>query len=176
VVAAGLLGQGIGFAAINSPNANAAAAVLSRAESGVGLGIYQMLFFLGAGFGPAIGATFLALRQNAGAGALNPLYAADAVAYSDAFLLLAVAALISLIASSGLRGKTRRAARTCRKGRRNRRESGRRIGKRATVDDKILSIAPRGNRTVDGFGEEPKPVVAGWIVPAGVRRDRRARV
>jgi MFS transporter, DHA2 family, metal-tetracycline-proton antiporter len=105
VVAAGLLGQGLGFAAINSPNANAAAAVLSRAESGVGLGIYQMLFFLGAGFGPAIGATFLALRQNSGAGALNPLYAADAAAYSDAFLLLAVAALISLVASSGLREK-----------------------------------------------------------------------
>jgi hypothetical protein len=38
---------------------------------------------------------------------LNPLYAADAAAYSDAFLLLAVAALISLVASSGLRGKTK---------------------------------------------------------------------
>jgi MFS family permease len=107
VVAAGLLGQGIGFSAINSPNANAAAAVLSRAESGVGLGIYQMLFFLGAGFGPAIGATFLALRQNAGAGTLNPLYAADAAAYSDAFLLLAVAVLVALVASSGLRGKVK---------------------------------------------------------------------
>ena len=107
VVAAGLLGQGIGFAAINSPNANAAAAVLSRAESGVGLGIYQMLFFLGAGFGPAIGATFLALRQDAGAQALNPLYAADAAAFSDAFLLLALAVLIALAASLGLRGKAK---------------------------------------------------------------------
>lgn len=86
---------------------NAAAATLSYAEVGVGLGIYQMLFFLGAGFGPAIGATFLALRQNAGAVALNPLYAADAAAYSDAFLLLTLAALISLVASSGLRGKTK---------------------------------------------------------------------
>ena len=44
------------------------------------------------------------------------------------------------------------------------------------MDDKILSIAPRGNRTVDGFGEEPGLVVAGWSYPAGVRRDRRARL
>ena len=110
LVAAGLLGQGLGFAAVNSPNANAAAAVLSRAESGVGLGIYQMLFFLGAGFGPAIGATFLALRQESGAGALNPLYGGDAAAFSDAFLLLAVALLVALAASAGLRGKAKGAA------------------------------------------------------------------
>ncbi len=105
VVAAGILGQGLGFAAVNSPNANAAAAVLSRAESGVGVGIYQMLFFLGGGFGPAIGATFLALRQGVAAEALNPLYAAGAASYSDAFLLLTLAALISLAASLGLRKK-----------------------------------------------------------------------
>jgi hypothetical protein len=29
---------------------------------------------------------------------------------------------------------------------------------------------------MDGYGEEPMPVVAGWSYPAGVRRDRRARV
>jgi predicted MFS family arabinose efflux permease len=48
LVALGILGQGLGFAAANSPNANAATNVLSRAESGVGLGIYQMLFFSAA--------------------------------------------------------------------------------------------------------------------------------
>ena len=105
VVSLGLLGQGIGFAAINSPNANAAAAVLSRAQSGVGLGIYQMLFFLGGGFGPAIGATFLALRD--GTEALNPVYAGEATAFSDAFLLLALSVLIALLASSGLGEKTK---------------------------------------------------------------------
>jgi MFS family permease len=105
LVAAGILGQGLGFAAVNSPTANAASGALKRSESGVGLGIYQMLFFLGGGFGTAIGATFLALREGTGAGALNPLYALDAAAYSDAFLLLACAAVIALAASFGLQSK-----------------------------------------------------------------------
>jgi len=104
LVAAGLAGQGLGFSAINSPNANAATSVLPPSESGVGLGIYQMLFFLGGGFGPAIGATFLALRERSGSGALNPIYSLDAAAFSDAFLLLAFVAVIALAASSGLPG------------------------------------------------------------------------
>jgi MFS transporter, DHA2 family, metal-tetracycline-proton antiporter len=111
VAAIGLLGQGLGFSAVNSPNANAVATVLPRAESGVGLGIYQMLFFLGGGFGPAIGAAFLGLRQQAGSGALNPLYAMEASAFSDAFLLLAFSLVIAFVASFGLphNGKANRA-------------------------------------------------------------------
>ena len=102
LVALGILGQGIGFAAANSPNANAVTNVLSRAESGVGLGIYQMLFFLGGGFGTAIGATFLAFREEAGAGALNPLHTGAAAAFSDAFMFLTIAALVALVVSVGL--------------------------------------------------------------------------
>jgi MFS transporter, DHA2 family, metal-tetracycline-proton antiporter len=105
LVGAGLAGQGLGFAAITSPNANAAAGALPPSESGVGLGIYQMLFFLGGGFGPAIGATFLALREQTGAGALNPLYVQGAAPFSDAFLLLTFAVLAALAASLGLQGK-----------------------------------------------------------------------
>lgn len=104
LVAAGLAGQGLGFAAINSPNANAAANSLPPSESGVGLGIYQMFFFLGGGFGPAIGATFLAIRQDAESAALNPFYMTDAAPFSDAFLLLAFAIVIALFASFGLPG------------------------------------------------------------------------
>jgi DHA2 family metal-tetracycline-proton antiporter-like MFS transporter len=99
LVALGILGQGLGFAAANSPNANAATNVLSRAESGVGLGIYQMLFFLGGGFGTAIGATFLAFRKEAGAGPLNPLHVGEAAPYSDAFMLLTFAAVVALVIS-----------------------------------------------------------------------------
>ena len=108
LVAVGLVGQGLGFAAITSPNANAAANALPPSESGVGLGIYQMLFFLGGGFGPAIGATFLALREQTGAGALNPLYTLDAAPYSDAFLLLTFAVVAAIAASSWLRDKANR--------------------------------------------------------------------
>ena len=105
LVAAGLAGQGLGFAAIYSSNANAASGALKRSESGVGLGIYQMLFFLGGGFGPAIGATFLAFREQTGAGPMNPLHTLGANAFSDAFLLLACAILVALAASFGLQGK-----------------------------------------------------------------------
>ncbi len=105
-VAIGILGQSLGFAIVNSPTANAAAASLSREESGVGLGIYQMLFFLGGGFGPAVGATFLAMRQGAGSGALNPLFAANSAPFSDAFLLLTAAAVVALVSTSGLKQST----------------------------------------------------------------------
>lgn len=104
-VAVGILGQSLGFALVNSPNTNAAAASLSRDESGVGLGIYQMLFFLGGGFGPAVAATFLAVRQGAGSGALNPLFASNSAPFSDAFLLLTASTIVSLIAASGLKRK-----------------------------------------------------------------------
>ena len=102
-VAIGILGQSLGFAIVNSPTANAAAASLSRDESGVGLGIYQMLFFLGGGFGPAVAATFLAIREGSGSGALNPLFAASSASYSDAFLLLTAAAVVALVVTSGLK-------------------------------------------------------------------------
>jgi DHA2 family metal-tetracycline-proton antiporter-like MFS transporter len=103
VVAAGMLGIGVGFALTNSPNVNAAAAALKEEESGVGLGIFNGLFFLGGGTGPAVVGAFLAARREAGADALNPLYALDAAPFSDAFLLLSVALAICLVASIWVR-------------------------------------------------------------------------
>jgi DHA2 family metal-tetracycline-proton antiporter-like MFS transporter len=105
-VSAGLWGLGLGFAAVNSPNANAATATLSPEESGVGLGIYQMIFFLGGGFGPAVAAAFLAFRNVPGTDALNPLYVLDAAAFSDAFLLVSVATIVAFVASFGLKSST----------------------------------------------------------------------
>jgi DHA2 family metal-tetracycline-proton antiporter-like MFS transporter/DHA2 family florfenicol/chloramphenicol resistance protein-like MFS transporter len=109
VVAVGMLGVGTGFAFTNSPNVNAAAAALGEEETGVGLGIFNGLFFLGGGTGPAVVGAFLAARSEAGAKALNPLYALDAAPFSDAFLILVLALLLSLVASLGLRsGKKER--------------------------------------------------------------------
>jgi MFS transporter, DHA2 family, metal-tetracycline-proton antiporter len=99
LVAVGMLGVGAGFAFTNSPNVNAAAAALPEEETGVGLGIFNGLFFLGGGTGPAVVGAFLAARREAGAGALNPVYALDAAPFSDAFLLLVVALLVALLAS-----------------------------------------------------------------------------
>jgi DHA2 family metal-tetracycline-proton antiporter-like MFS transporter/DHA2 family florfenicol/chloramphenicol resistance protein-like MFS transporter len=103
LVAVGMLGVGAGFALTNSPNVNAAAAALGEEETGVGLGIFNGLFFLGGGTGPAVVGAFLAARREADAGALNPLYMLDAAPFSDAFMLLVVGLLISLLASLGIR-------------------------------------------------------------------------
>lgn len=62
VVTLGMLGVGVGFAGLSSPNTNATAATLPREEIGVGLGIYQMLFCMG-GAGPAIIGSFLAAHR-----------------------------------------------------------------------------------------------------------------
>lgn len=107
LVAAGILGLGVGFSAVNSPNANAAAATLSPEESGVGLGIYQLVFFLGGGFGPAAAATFLALRQDMGSEAINPLHTIGAAPFSDAFLLISFAAALALIATFGTKRRVK---------------------------------------------------------------------
>jgi DHA2 family metal-tetracycline-proton antiporter-like MFS transporter/DHA2 family florfenicol/chloramphenicol resistance protein-like MFS transporter len=106
VVSLGMLGVGAGFALANSPNINAAASALGPEEVGAGLGIFNGAFFLGGGTGPAVIGAFLAARKEADAGALNPLYALDAAAYSDAFLALTLALLISLVAAVGLRSTT----------------------------------------------------------------------
>src|SRR5829696_4858316 len=103
VVAAGMLGLGTGFAFVNSPATNAAAATLGRKEAGVGLGIYQALFFLGGGTGPAVIGAFLAARREAAAEALNPLYMLDAASFSDAFLVIGAALLLAFVASLKLR-------------------------------------------------------------------------
>ncbi|HKH77990.1 MAG TPA: MFS transporter [Rubrobacteraceae bacterium] len=106
VVSLGMVGVGAGFALANSPNVNAAASALGPEEVGAGLGIFNGAFFLGGGTGPAVIGAFLAARREADAGALNPLYELDAAAFSDAFLVLALALLISLVAALGLRSTT----------------------------------------------------------------------
>jgi fucose permease len=65
----------------------------------VGLGIYQGIFFLGGGTGPAVVGSFLAARRAAGTDALNPLYGLNAEAFSDAFLIIAAALALAFAAS-----------------------------------------------------------------------------
>lgn len=107
VVTLGMLALGTGLALANSPNVNAAAAALPDGEVGAGLGIFNGLFFLGGGTGPALIGAFLAARQESSSGAMNPLYALDATPFSDAFLAMVLALIIALIAALGLRGSTK---------------------------------------------------------------------
>lgn len=106
VLAAGMTGVGAGFSFFNSPNTNAAAATLREDEIGVGLGIYQMAFFLGGGFGPALLGSFFAAREAGDGDALNPLHSLSAAApFSDVFLMLGLCALAALLAAGF--GKTK---------------------------------------------------------------------
>jgi DHA2 family metal-tetracycline-proton antiporter-like MFS transporter/DHA2 family florfenicol/chloramphenicol resistance protein-like MFS transporter len=104
LVSIGMLGIGTGLAFANPTTANAAANTLPAQEVGAGMGIFQGLLFLGSGTGPAVIGTILAARAEAGSGAVNPLYALDAAPYSDAFLAMALALIVALIAAFGLRG------------------------------------------------------------------------
>ena len=104
LVSIGMLGIGTGLAFANPATANAAANTLPAQEVGAGMGIFQGLLFLGSGTGPAVIGTILAARAEAGSGAVNPLYALDAAPYSDAFLAMALALIVALIAAFGLRG------------------------------------------------------------------------
>ena len=108
VLALALLGMGVGAAGITSAAADAVSIALPEETAGVGLGIYQLFFFLGAGAGAAILGAFLATRAAAGTGVLNPLYSLAPAAgpFSDAFLLASLAALLGLAAAFGMSAKT----------------------------------------------------------------------
>jgi DHA2 family metal-tetracycline-proton antiporter-like MFS transporter len=69
----------------------------------VGLGIFHGALFLSAGTGPAVIGAFLAARKEAGSDAINPLYNLDVAPFSDAFLAMAVAVILALVAAFGLR-------------------------------------------------------------------------
>ena len=109
LIAGGVRGLGVGFACIQSPTKDAAANALRKAAVGPGMGLFAGAFFLGSGTGPALIGAFLAARQEAGFGALNPLNRFDAAPFSDAFLVMAVAVVIALLATFGLRSHTKEA-------------------------------------------------------------------
>ncbi len=65
---------------------------------GAGLGIYNMMFFVGSGFGAAISTALLAVREDAGS-SLVPLYAGAErfTVFSDALLPNAVLIAVALL-------------------------------------------------------------------------------
>ncbi|RJS91501.1 MFS transporter [Salinisphaera sp. Q1T1-3] len=109
VLAACLVVASSGYAGVTSPAANAASTALSTEIAGVGFGIYQLCFFMGAGTGAAVFGSVLAARRHHAGGALNPLYGGPAATapFSDAYLVACVAVLVALIALIGL-GRARR--------------------------------------------------------------------
>ena len=106
LTAAGMAAMGAGMAFLQSPTNNAAANTLSPEQVGGGMGLFSGAYFLGAGTGPALVGALLAARQEAAASALNPLHRFGGAPFSDAFLAVALAALVALaIAGRSLRAK-----------------------------------------------------------------------
>ena len=103
LIVAGGMGVGAGLSLVQPSANNAAANALPNEQVAAGMGLFAGAYFLGGGTGPALIGAFLATRQEAGARALNPLYAFDAAPHSDAFLVMALAPIAGLIASFGLR-------------------------------------------------------------------------
>ncbi|GHE91141.1 MFS transporter [Amycolatopsis deserti] len=100
----GILGFSVGFISVATPIISAAAGALPAEQVGVGLGILQGAQFLGAGTGPALFGVLVTARQHNGSGAVNPLHAgSEGAAYSDAFLVMAVVAVLALIVAFRMR-------------------------------------------------------------------------
>lgn len=78
---------GFGQAMVNSPLSVTITRSIPPRSAGSGLGIYNMLFFVGGGFGAASAAALLAAREDA-SGALLPVYsgAREFAEFGDAYL------------------------------------------------------------------------------------------
>jgi DHA2 family metal-tetracycline-proton antiporter-like MFS transporter/DHA2 family florfenicol/chloramphenicol resistance protein-like MFS transporter len=100
---AGMLGLSVGFIFVLTPIISAATGALPTDQIGVGLGILQGAQFLGAGTGPALFGVLVTARQQGGSEAVNPLYAGDAAAFSDVFLVMALVVVLASVAAFRMR-------------------------------------------------------------------------
>ena len=72
-----------------------------------GIGGVQGLFFLGGAAGPALIGAFLAARNEAASGAINPFYTLDSAPFSDTFLVVVLVLILAVAATLGLRSGTK---------------------------------------------------------------------
>jgi DHA2 family metal-tetracycline-proton antiporter-like MFS transporter len=107
-VAASLVVCYAGFSLLQASLAGAVSTSLSHGEMGVGMGLYNLIFFVSGAFGAALIGKLLELLG--GLAPLNPLVAArEAAPYSNLFLLFALASLASLVVFGRAYGKGRSA-------------------------------------------------------------------
>jgi DHA2 family metal-tetracycline-proton antiporter-like MFS transporter len=94
VVATGLIVCYAAFSLLQASTAGAVAESLPREEKGVGMGLYNLIFFMSGAFGAALIGKLLDISGDWPA--INPLIAnKDAAAYSNLFLLFTVSVVIS---------------------------------------------------------------------------------
>jgi predicted MFS family arabinose efflux permease len=95
---------GVGQAFVNSPLSVILTRTIPQRIYGVGLGLYNMLFFVGSGFGAALSTALYEAREGKGS-AILPFYAGDEryTHISDAFLPAILVILVGLLAASAAR-------------------------------------------------------------------------
>jgi hypothetical protein len=91
-----------GYGLLNGPVMSAATAELRPELSGVGVGVYNLLFFLGGAVSVALAGAILRVRADAGE-AINPLFSGTATEFSDAFIVVVAAAELSFALAIMLR-------------------------------------------------------------------------
>lgn len=98
---------GIGLAMVSSPLSVTLTRAVAGSTAGIGLGIYNMLFFVGGGFGAASATALLSSRESA-PDALLPLYAGASQfsEFGDAYLYSLVAFILALIVTQVARATT----------------------------------------------------------------------
>lgn len=82
----------VGFASVQSSLGNFIASTLDRREVGIGMGLYNLINFLGGALGPAFMSHFLEART----GRWNPFAATQYSSYSNTFLLLAMLCILAV--------------------------------------------------------------------------------
>ena len=95
-VAVGMLLYGIGFALIQTPILSAASQFVPRHMTGVGMGFYMMVFFLGGAFGTALSVTTVELQAIDAASWLSRDLGAGG-RYSNGILILNALAVLGVV-------------------------------------------------------------------------------
>ncbi|CAN5818181.1 MFS transporter [soil metagenome] len=101
---------GIGLAMISAPLSVTLTRAVSGSTAGIGLGIYNMLFLVGGGFGAASATALLSSRESA-SDALLPFYAgaSQSSEFSDAYLYSLFAFALALVVTQIARSTTQEA-------------------------------------------------------------------
>src|SRR5690606_8410148 len=89
-----ITGAGMGLS--NSTMLNTASLIVPARHVGLGIGLFNMFFFLGGAFGATISTTILEARLHV-TDAINPLHSGAGAGFSDAMLASVVCAFIALV-------------------------------------------------------------------------------
>lgn len=92
---------GGGYGLLNSPVLNAATAELAPELAGVGVGFYNLMFFLGGGICVALAGGILRAREGT-AEAFSPIFNGQAPEFSDAALVVVAASLAAFLLAVAL--------------------------------------------------------------------------